>query len=104
MLFSGLAFSQYGNTSLQQALNNLQSDSQTFLIVTSMILFVLGFAICAIAVLVYFLKIKGKTRKGLWVAIAVISAIIGLLMLVSGFLCLIIDLVMPSIIQSLLSG
>ena len=102
LMLVGLLFAQGAKNTLTGALNDLQDTSQVFLGGIIMLSMLAAVPLGLVAVGIYFLKVKGKEKPGIWkTAMMVVAALAGLAIL-SAVVGALIYVLTPVIMQSLL--
>jgi hypothetical protein len=107
LLISGLVFAQGtgGQENIKEALGELEETSKSFLLVSSIIQFVIAAVFVGIAAVIYLKKMKGvQEKKTLWVIAAIIIGAIGLFLLLGAVLGIIMYFTSGMIIDSMVAG
>lgn len=91
-------------SSISAALQQMEDQSRTFLLVTSVVEGVIALAGLGGAAFIYFRKVKGAQKKeALWLAGAAILGLVGLLFLAGCVLGLLMYLSTPVLVKSMLA-
>ncbi len=98
---SGLIFA----SGLDSAIGGLESASQSFLLISTLLLLGAGIALCLGGLAIYYRKVRGAYRPAPeWKAAAFAAGGIGIIALMAGLLGLMIYLLTPSLAKGLLQG
>lgn len=104
LLIVPLLFAKTANQeSIKEALGELEDTTTTFMAVTTFLTLGIGIVLLILGGVVYFLKLKGKEKKEtLWLAVAGILAVFGVIILLMGILSLITYLATPVMVDSMM--
>jgi hypothetical protein len=107
LMISGLLFAggTQSQENIKEALGQLEETSKTVLLVSSIIQGVVAVVFLAAGALIYMKKIKGVEKKSLiWMAVAGISLLLGLFLLLGAVLGIIMYFTTGMMIDSMVAG
>jgi len=102
LLLAGLLFAQGGQSTIKDAMKELQSTTQSFLGVAIMLMLVAAVPLGLLAAGIYLLKVKGNANPGPWKIAMFVFAGLAALAIIGTVFGMAIYLLLPAILKALM--